>query len=442
MQARTLFIALISCALAASCPEAKKEGPREAEKHGHAQSDEHGHRHADEHGHEHGDGHGHEHGGHHEGEHGHEHGEADAHEGHDHEDGEGEGEHGLVSLTREAMELAGIRVGKVERRSLAGGAAIPAEIQFEPSSTAQVRPLVTGRITKVLVSLGSSVKRGEVLGTIASGDVSTARARMDQARARLQAARANLERQRKLVTEGIGSQRSLIDAEAQVGELSAEVEGLRRQLSVFGTGKAGELSLVSPIEGVVVEVAGTIGESVSPEQPIFIVTDPSKVWVRGNVPELELSRIQLGIKVWVRLHAFPDLTMPGSIVYVAPALDEPSRSLPIRVALERPDSRLRSGLFGSIELAGGFSGEVPLAVPADALATIGGQQMLFVPVASAKAGGEVRSFKPIPVVVGKRAGGMVELVRGVEEGNEVILAGSFTLKSALLASELSEGHVH
>jgi multidrug efflux pump subunit AcrA (membrane-fusion protein) len=100
------------------------------------------------------------------------------------------------------------------------------------------------------------VRRGQVLGVVASIDVSTARASLNQARTRLTAAEATLRRQQQLATEGIGAQRELIGAEAQVGELRAEVQGLQRQLSVFGSGRAGELALTSPIDGVVVACTG------------------------------------------------------------------------------------------------------------------------------------------------------------------------------------------
>ena len=93
-----------------------------------------------------------------------------------------------VHLSAEALERAGIRIAAAERRALTGGVAIPAEVQFEPSSTAHVGPLVPGRITRVSVALGDRVRRGQVLGVVASSDVSTARARLDQARARLTAA--------------------------------------------------------------------------------------------------------------------------------------------------------------------------------------------------------------------------------------------------------------
>jgi cobalt-zinc-cadmium efflux system membrane fusion protein len=341
-----------------------------------------------------------------------------------------------VRLSPEAVERAGIRVAAVERRALRGGVAIPAEVQFEPSSTAHIGPLVPGRITKVSVALGDRVRRGQLLGAVASTDVSTARARLDQARARLAAAESTLKRQQQLATEGITAQRSLIDAEAQVGELKAEVEGLRRQLSVFGSGSAGELTLTAPIDGVVVALHGTLGETATPDQPTFIVTDPSKVSVQGNVPELELSRVQAGSAVVVRLHAFPDVSMPGTITYVAPALDERTRSLPVRVTLQAPDPRLRSGLFGSIELVGGAADERPLVVPTEAVATIDGQTVVFVPA------DEANAFKPQPISLGRRAGGFFEIRSGLAEGAKLAVSGAFTLKSALRSGELSEGHEH
>lgn len=338
-----------------------------------------------------------------------------------------------VHLSPEAQERAGIRVAAAERRALTGGAAIPAEVQFEPSGTAHIGPLVPGRITKVSAALGDRVRRGQVLGIVASSDVSSARAKLDQANARLAAADSTLRRQKQLSTEGIGAQRSLIEAESQVSELRAEVEGLKRQLSVFGSGSAGELTLTSPIDGVVVAVHGTLGETVTADEPAFIVTDPTKVWVRGNVPELELSHVQAGFAAIVRLHAFPDLAMPGTITYVAPALDERTRSLPVRVSLQAPDARLRSGLFGSIELVGGSADERVLVVPADAVTTLDGQTVVFV------TGDGDGTFLAHPVALGRRAGAFFEVRSGLTEGTRLAVSGAFTLKSVLRSSELAEG---
>ncbi|MBL8948283.1 MAG: hypothetical protein JNK45_34230, partial [Myxococcales bacterium] len=137
-----------------------------------------------------------------------------------------------------------------------------------------------------------------------------------------------------------------------------------------------------------------------------------------------------------RLHAFPQLVLNGTITYIAPALDEASRSLPIRVALDAADARLRSGLFGSIELIGGDRDERVVAVPAEAIATLDGQSAVFVP------GDEPNSFQPVPVLLGRRAGAFFEVKSGLDAGATIVTRGAFTVKSALESGELSEGHAH
>lgn len=364
----------------------------------------------------------------------------DEHEGErrqgDRREGERGESHDEIELSAEAIAASGIRVGRVERRAMGGGVAIPAEVQFDPASTAHVGPLVAGRFTRVVVALGQTVQRGQLLGVLASSDVSAARARLQQARARLAAAESALRRQEQLIGEGIGARRGLVEAEAQVRELRAEIVGLQSQLAVFGSGRSGELQLRAPIDGVVVQLHATLGETAGTEEPAFVITDPSRVSVRGSVPELEIARVQTAMRVIVRLHAFPDLALDGSVAYVAPALDEASRSLPIRVVLDRPDPRLRSGLFGAIELVGGEDDRRPLVVPADAIAMIEGQSVVFVP------GDEPGSFRPRQVTLGRRAGPYQALLGGLAENAAVVISGAFVLKSALRSSELSEGHAH
>jgi cobalt-zinc-cadmium efflux system membrane fusion protein len=172
------------------------------------------------------------------------------------------------------------------------------------------------------------------------------------------------------------------------------------------------------------------------EKPAFIITNPTKVWVRGNVAELMVGRVQTGSSAVVRLHAFPDVTMRGTITYVAPALDELTRSLPVRVTLLAPDPRLRSGLFGSIELVGGSSDERVLVVPVDAVATVDGQTVVFVPA------DEPNAFRPQSVELGRRAGGFFEVRSGLNEGARLAVSGAFTLKSALRSGEISEADEH
>lgn len=337
---------------------------------------------------------------------------------------------GEVRIDPDAMETAGIRLGRAERRALTGGAHLPGEIRFDPLSTAHVSPLVPGRFERVEVELGQEVRRGALLAVLASADVSGAQASLSAAEARLRAAESALERQRTLVREGIGARRGLEEAEAEAREARAQVEGIRAQLGVLGSRGEG-IRLVAPIDGVIVQLHATPGETASPDEPAFTIADPSAVSVYGQVPELAIAEVRPGQRVLFRPYAYPDLTLPGTITYIAPAIDEETRSLPIRVSLETMDARMRSGMFGAIELAG--DDERPIAVPVEAVVTIEGQPMVFVP------GDEEGTFRPLLVRLGRRAGAYYAIEGGLEEGAPIVVAGAFTLKSALRSHELPEG---
>jgi len=337
-----------------------------------------------------------------------------------------------IHLLPSVAERVGIQTGIPELRSLSGGMAVPAQAQLRPNSTVHVWPLVSGRLTKVAVSLGERVQQGQLLGVVASADVSAARARLNQLRARLSAAEAALSRQRQLAAEGIGAQRSLIDAKSLVEELKADADGLRSQLSVFGSGSGEELSLVSPISGIITSVHAAVGEIASPEQTVFAVTDESRIWVRGDVPELEIHRVIPNSAVHIRFHAFPGAIFKGTIHYVEPSLDAQTRSLPIWVSLETPEPKLRSGLFGDMELLGSHPDERVLVVPTQAIANLDGQPIVFVFEKN------THLFKPQAVTLGQRAGSFVEVRAGLQEGTPIALSGTFTLKSILKHKELME----
>ncbi|MBW2462413.1 MAG: efflux RND transporter periplasmic adaptor subunit [Deltaproteobacteria bacterium] len=306
-------------------------------------------------------------------------------------------------------------------------------MNFDPLSTAHVSPLTTGRYAEIKVALGDRVEEGELMALVESGTASEATAQLAQVRAQLRAAETVLERNRQLVEQGIGAQRALIEAESSVARLRAESQGLSRQLRVLGSGQGGRLRLLAPIAGVVTQVHATPGEAANPAQPAFIVADPTAISVYVQVPELAIARVSEGLSTVFRPHAFPELALTGTIQYLAPAIDPDTRSLTVRVALDEIDPRLRSGMYGSVELVG--DGLLSLAVPTSSVVTMDGTTTVFVP------GDEDGEFRPVPVSIGRRAGVFYELLTGLDEGDEVVIAGAFTLKSAMSMDELSE-HQH
>ncbi len=363
-------------------------------------------------------------------------GESEAGEEEGHEEHEEGGHASEVTLSAEAMERAGITLGSVSRVSIGGGTTIPAEIQADPSSSAHVAALGASRITAVSVQVGDEVRVGQRLAVLASADVGASRGALAEARVRRDAARAARDRQAQLVGAGIGARRSLVEAEASLAAVEAEMRGIGESLRVAGGGAGGaSVEVTAPVAGVIVARHATVGEVAEPGEALFIITDPSRLWVVGHVPELDLSIAREGATGTLSVAAFPGHRWSGHVDFVEPALDETTRTLRIRFVLDQPEVTLRAGLFGQLALAGEEAGPTGLVVATSALARVEGEDVVFVPA------DEERTFRPVPVRLGRRDGDVVEVVEGLDEGAPIVTAGAFTLRSELSRGELAEhGH--
>jgi RND family efflux transporter MFP subunit len=140
----------------------------------------------------------------------------------------------------------------------------------------------------------------------------------------------------------------------------------------------------------------------------------------------------------ISLQAYPGKVWEGEVSYVSHTLDPHTRTLDVRVELDNADGTLRPGLFGRISLSpDADNAEQVLVIPQGAVQRIDGQTMVFV------ATDTLGVFRPAFVTLGARARGKVEVRDGVAEGDQVVVSGAFTLKSELLAGQISEGeHQH
>lgn len=337
-----------------------------------------------------------------------------------------------VTLAASAIVRAGIAIGAVTRSPIGGGAGVPAELQADPAYTAHVGTLVPGRVTSANVSVGDRVESGEVLAVVASADVGASRAAAASARVRRDAALATRDRHAALVESGIGARRALLEAEAALAEAEADLRGVSGGLRVVGGGSGSEVTVTAPISGIIVERHATPGEVVEADIPLFVITDPARLWVVGHVPELDLGVAREGAPASLSIAAFPGERWSGHIDFVAPALDEATRTLGVRAVLDVVEPRLRAGLFGRLTIAGEGAEPTALVVPSGALARVGGEDVVFVPA------DEERTYRPVPVRLGRRDGEIVEVIEGLSEGDALVTSGAFTLRSELSRGELAE----
>ncbi|BAM05409.1 efflux RND transporter periplasmic adaptor subunit [Phycisphaera mikurensis] len=383
-------------------------------------------------------------------------------------EGEAEGAHAdEVRLTEEAVAAYGIRTAPVERRPLEGVVSAPARVGFNEEAMAHVAALLPGRVDTLHAKLGQQVAAGDVLIEVRSpelgrlqADYFSARSAVEAARPAVEIARDNAERARTLLENAGGitqtavqereatlaqAQRELTAAEAEVSaaENTLRLNGVSEDTiaEIANTQKVSPVfQVLAPIAGEVVEREVTPGELVGPgmgggDGPLLVLADLSTVWVGVDVAEARLGRIGVGSVASLTVPALDGRRVEGEVTYVDPRVDAGSRTARLRVEVDNPDGVLRPGMFARAEVGPKEPGRGVPALPVDAVMTVEGEDSVFVPVE-----GEKNTFARRAVAVGPRVGGFVPLVRGLEEGDEVVISGGFILKADLGKAGAEHAH--
>ncbi|MBK8213742.1 MAG: efflux RND transporter periplasmic adaptor subunit [Myxococcales bacterium] len=355
------------------------------------------------------------------------------------EDG-GEAEHDelpkVVKLDPEPRARAGIRSEPAKKETLAKTLTLSGEIVADPDRTAKVSSPVAGRLERVAMREGAVVKKGDVLAELRVPDLGRARGALLSATAKAKAARANEARLKGLFESKMTSEQSYLDAKAEADARDAESRALAVELSGLGAG-GGEggvlLALRAPVAGSVVARDAVVGQPVAPEQVLGQITDLAQVWFLGRVFEQDLSSLTVGAKADVVLNAFPRTTVPGVVEAIGQKVDPGARTVVARIRLENPSGNLRLGLFGKglVAIPELAAAEPVLVVARSAVVDVAGKSVVFVEDSPG-------SYTRHDVTLGLSAPGKVQVLGGLREGEAVVVAGVFTLKSVLLKGSMAE----
>jgi RND family efflux transporter MFP subunit len=187
----------------------------------------------------------------------------------------------------------------------------------------------------------------------------------------------------------------------------------------------------SAVNGVVIARNVTVGQVVPTGFEAFVVSDLSTVWVMAAVNERDLSLVHIGATASVTIQGNPDEPFSGRVAMVGDTLDPQTRTVPVRIVVPNPGTRLRPGMFASAQIAG-VQTRSAVFVPQDALQDINGMTVVFVT-------NDGTSFRAQTVTVGTSSEGKTEIVNGLRRGDQVVAGGAFMVKSAMLKGTMGEG---
>lgn len=305
-----------------------------------------------------------------------------------------------------------------------------ARVAYDDDRTARIAVSYAGRIVALKASPGDAVRAGQVLAEIDSPDVGTAIADQNKARADEERKRLVLDRARDLVSGDAVSQKDVDSLQADFAVAHAETlraEQRLKNLNPRGVPLSGQrVQLVSPIAGVVAERNATPSLEVSPSlaAPLFVVTDPKRLWLLVDVPEKLLGRIRPGHAVEVESDAYPGERFKAEVVQMGQVVDVNTRRVTARATLSNSEGKLLPEMFVRAQAVQG-SGQAA-RVPNSALVTHGLYTYLFV---EAGAG----DFRRRKVGLLTQGGESSVIGNGLQSGERVVTRGALLLDADLTA---------
>lgn len=230
---------------------------------------------------------------------------------------------------------------------------LPARLVWNEEKTQRIYPAFAGRVSHITADVGQAVGAGQVLAQLASPEFGSAQADTSRAQADATLARQALQRQRELFEAGVVARKDLEQAEADAARAQAEVARAQARTSLYGSasGVNQQLGLRSDMRGVVVERNLNPGQELRPDgagQPIFVVSDPSSLWVQIDAQEADLKDLRLGAKVGLLLAHLPDQKFEAVVQVVTDQIDPTTRTIKIRALVNNPQRLLKNEMLAKV----------------------------------------------------------------------------------------------
>jgi membrane fusion protein, heavy metal efflux system len=347
----------------------------------------------------------------------------------------------LIEFAPDSPQLNRIQVGDVKtERVPIDEVAAPGKIEANPNRISKIALPLAGRIRKVLVGLGDSVKENQPIILMDSPEISAleaayrrAEADVSQGQAASAKAEADLQRNRDLFQNKAIAQKEVIAAESEAARAKAalaqadatrdEIAQRIRLLGIDPGGKDQTVIVRATVSGKVVEINVAAGEYRNDtSQPVMTLADLSTVWVAADVPESQIRLIRIGSPVSITMPAFPGRTFSGRVRKIGDLANSDTRTIKVRAELPNPHGDLRPDMFAEVRSDRGVR-ELS-TVPKAAVLQQEGRDIVYVERAKGK-------FQEVPVNVASQGTDRVAIEDGVHPGDRIVTGGAMLLRAAV-----------
>lgn len=286
--------------------------------------------------------------------------------------------------------------------------AITATGQIEPLQSIELRPEVDGRLVDIMVREGDFVAQGTPLFRVDDAEL---KAQVARAQADRDLAQQALTRTRALLADKAAAPADVERAEAQMRSTQASLDLLELRLA--------RTTVRAPFSGVTGQRLASLGDYVNSSTRLITLQTVNPQRAVFQVPERYAEKLKVGQRVLFRVAALPGRDFAGTVDFVDPRVQLPSRTITIKALAANPRRELASGMFIEARLETATR-TAALVIPEDAVSPFAGAMYVWV-IQDAKA-------QRREVVLGVRTPGYVEIEQGLELGEQVVVGGTDRLQ--------------
>jgi cobalt-zinc-cadmium efflux system membrane fusion protein len=283
--------------------------------------------------------------------------------------------------------------------------------------TVPVISLASGRIVDIRARLGDTVKKGQILLRVRSDDISGGFDAYRKAVSDELLARKQLDRAKLLYEHGAIALEDLEVAQDAEDDAKTTLDTATEHLHLLGTDPndpTGIVDILAPVSGVITDQEVTNGAAVqaySTPNP-FTISDLTTVWIVCDVHESDMANVRVGESAEIKLNAYPDKVLKGTISNIGSILDPNIRTAKVRIEVANPGQMIRPGMFATTTLFGKEKRKYT-AVPASAIVHLHDRDWVFIPAQE--------KFKRIQVVSGEQLpNNKQEILSGLPPGQQVV----------------------
>ncbi len=359
---------------------------------------------------------------------------------------------GAVKMTEQLKKM--IKTSELATTAEKYEVAFKGELENDNQLFRSVSSLVPGVIVAMPVRKGEIVEQGQVLAEIESPELSHTALDLQKLIAELALAEKKLAREEMLNEKKIGALQAVQEAKAARDLLTIEIKCSKERLKLSGFSDSeikavsaggnsqlfkGRLKIVSPIRGRVLTLHANIGGMVSERQALVDVVDISQLRAIGQIKETDLPAIVRALKKgaingYITTQAYPGFQFPVQALSTDAGLKAETRMLEVQLAVKNPDELLRPGMFieGTLQIG---EGAAKPSLPATAILEDEGKQFVFIKHQDSML------FRR-NITIDSQQGDTVFIGSGIKAGDEVVVEGSFLLKSDILRGKMGAGCAH